>query len=94
MAKQDKVFTIKTTRRSTFGNAPARENFATGTLEELVNSFGYTLDCGRSYQHEKGNKKINCNPKSIKSLVSNLNNAKTNSAANGYSGYTYEHVEP
>jgi hypothetical protein len=55
-----------------------------GTVEYLVNSyFGYTLECGRSWEHEKGNYKINCNPKSAKSLVTNLNRAVTNSAANG-----------
>lgn len=57
-----------------------------GTVEYLVNSyFGYTLECGRSWEHEKGNRKINRNPKSGKSLVDNLNKAVTNSAANGYS---------
>ena len=32
---------------------------------------------------EKGNRKINTNPKTAKSLVTNLNNAVNNSAANG-----------
>ena len=61
----------------------------TGTVEELVESCSYTLECGQSYQHEKGNKKINRNPKSISSLVNNLNNAVNNSAANGYAGKYY-----
>ena len=62
----------------------------TGTIEELVNGvFGYTLDCGRSYQHEKGNSKINTNPKSAASLITNLNKAVNNSAANGYAGKRY-----
>jgi hypothetical protein len=57
-----------------------------GTVEDLVNNyFGYTLEVGQSWEREKGNKKINLNPKSGKSLVTNLNNAVTNSAANGYS---------
>ena len=57
-----------------------------GTVEYLVNNyFGYTLEVGQSWEHEKGNKKINRNPKSGKSLVDNLNKAVTNSAANGYS---------
>jgi hypothetical protein len=60
-----------------------------GTLEYLVNNnFGYTLECGQSYEREKGNKKINRNPKSGKSLVDNLNKAVNNSATNGYS-YVY-----
>ena len=64
---------------------------SSGTLEELIKSHSYTLDCGRSYQHEKGNKKIKyaSEIKTIKSLITNLNNAENNAAANGYSGVTY-----
>jgi methyltransferase-like protein len=63
---------------------------ATGTLDYLVNRyFRYTLECGQSYEREAGNKKINCNPKTAKSLVTNLNNAANNSAANGYSSTSY-----
>ena len=61
----------------------------TGTLPELVQTFSYTLECGASYQHEKGNKKINRNPKSINGLITALNNAVNNSAANGYAGVCY-----
>jgi hypothetical protein len=62
-----------------------------GTLDYLINDyFGYTLECGKSYERERGNKKINCNPKSAKSLITNLNNAVNNSAANGYSQISYE----
>jgi hypothetical protein len=64
-----------------------------GTLDYLVkNYFGYTLECGQSYEREAGNKKINRNPKTAKSLVTNLNNAVNNSAANGYSQTHYELV--
>lgn len=63
-----------------------------GTLDELIYYFTYTLMCGRSYQNEKGNKKINCDPKTAESLVTNLNNAESNRAANGHSGTTYELV--
>ena len=67
-----------------------RETEAVGTLEYLISGyFGYTLECGQSYEREKGNKKINTNPKSAKSLVTNLNNAVNNSAANGYSSTSY-----
>lgn len=38
-----------------------------GTLEELINYFGYTLKVGNSY-----NPKINTHPTTIKSFVSNL----------------------
>jgi hypothetical protein len=34
-----------------------RETEATGTLDYLVNNyFGYTLECGQSWEREKGNK--------------------------------------
>ena len=64
-----------------------------GTLESLVKAYSYTLECGASYSHEKGNSKINCNPKNIAGLVSNLNKAVNNSAANGYAGKDYTFVE-
>lgn len=65
----------------------------TGTLEQLVEYFSYTLECGKCYEHEKGNKKINTSPKSIKSIVSNINNASDNSALNGDSGCFYSEVK-
>ena len=77
-----KTYTIISTRRNA-------ESTTTGTLEALIEAFGYTLVCGASYQNEKGNKKINQHPKSAKSLVDNLNKAKTNSAANGNPDTTY-----
>jgi hypothetical protein len=55
----------------------------TDTLEGHIGYFGYTLECGQSWENERGNSKININPKTAKSLVSNLNKAKSNSAANG-----------
>lgn len=60
-----------------------RQTPYSGTMPELIKTFAYTLDTGRSYEHESGNSKINTNPKSGKSLVTNLNKAVTNAAANG-----------
>jgi hypothetical protein len=80
-----KTFTITKTRHST-----GQTYVQSGTLDELVESYSYTLECGASYSHEKGNSKINRTPKTVKSLVTNLNNAVNNSAANGYGGVTYE----
>lgn len=60
-----------------------------GTLDELVQYYSYTLEKGASWQHEKGNKKINRSPKTIASLITNLNNAVNNAAANGYSNEQY-----
>ena len=85
-----KQFTIKETRYSFNG---MREKEITGTLEELIQYFSYTLECGKSWERERGNKKINVHPKTIKSLVNNLNNAKTNSAANGCPNEYYDVVE-
>lgn len=47
-----------------------RSTLVEGTVEEITNYFGYTLECGNSW-----NKKINRNPKTIKSLISNLEKA-------------------
>ena len=77
-----KQFTIVKTRRG-------RETEYTGTLEELIQVFQYTLECGRSYEHEKGNKKINMQPKSAKTLVANIEKAEANSSMNGWSENSY-----
>jgi len=66
-----------------------RESEMTGTIPELVEDFSYTLECGESYQHERGNKKINTNPKTFKSLLNNINNAVSNSASNGCANSYY-----
>jgi hypothetical protein len=61
-------------------------------LEELIKYFGYTLETGKSYEYEKGNYKINTNPKSAKTLISNLNKAAHNRGRSYQSEY-YELVE-
>lgn len=66
-----------------------KETEVTGTVPELVEYFGYTLESGKSWEHEKGNKKINRTPKTAASLVANLNNASTNCARNGNSSTYY-----
>ena len=62
------------------------------TVAEAVDYFGYTLEVGASWAHEKGNRKINRNPTTIKSLITNLNNASNNAARNGCGDY-YEAEE-
>ncbi len=59
-----KVYTIKT---STYSLGRTRTTEKTGTLEELIAYYRYTLESGHSY-----NPKINTNPKTIKGLVSAL----------------------
>lgn len=89
--KTAKTYRITTTRYSL--SRDPREYKTEGTLQELINYFSYTLECGKSYEHEKGNKKINMNPKNIQSLCTNLYNASNNSARNGYGGCEYEWEE-
>lgn len=84
-----KVYTIKETHYPLWGDR-VREHQYTGTLEELIQMFSYTLEVGESWQHERGNKRINRKPGTIKSLCTNLENARNNAARNGYSGYSYE----
>ena len=86
MAKTPKIFKIVSTRRN-------RDSETVGTIAELTKYFGYTLECGASYSHEKGNAKINRTPKGIKSLVKNIDNASNNSAANGWSDTCYSEGE-
>lgn len=84
-----KVYYIKRTKNRNDGFCISK-----GTLEELVKAHSYTLECGASYAHEKGNSKINRKPKTIASLITNLNNAVNNSAANGYAGITFTLLVP
>lgn len=89
MAKEAKVFTIRGTYSGFRERAP---RLVTGTLEELKKYFKYTLECGQSWQREKGNYKINIDPKSIKSLVSSLNKAEHNTGRS-FQAWYYELVE-
>lgn len=83
MAKAPKRYIITHTRPLTGRSYDSRPL----TLAEAVEYYAYTLECGASWQHERGKKKINRNPKSIKSLITNLNNASNNTARNGCGGY-------
>lgn len=86
-----KEITIIQHRDRMFGESRVKE--ITGTVDYLVNEyFGYTLEVGKSWEHEKGNKKIpeKSAIKSGKTLVKALNNSETNRAANGYSNTWYE----
>lgn len=77
-----KVHTIVKSRKG-------RDSEHTGTVAELTEYFAYTLATGKSYEHEKGNSKINTTPRTIGSLVNNLNKAVNNAAANGCSDTHY-----
>lgn len=43
---QKKVYTVICEHRN-------RQTEYTGTIEELIETFKYTLECGASWQHEK-----------------------------------------
>ena len=64
MAKEAKThkINISHTRRG--------ERIVEGTLEYLIGYFGYTLEVGNSW-----NSRINRNPKTIRSFVTNLQNS-------------------
>jgi hypothetical protein len=65
----EKQYTIiKTRTGGRTGNDDTRE--ITGTLAYLIQYFSYTLEVGASYNH-----KINRQPKTIKSFISNLEKA-------------------
>ena len=79
-----KIYTVVKTKHR--NNSTSEQ---VGTIAELVEAYGYTLECGASWAHEAGNSKINKLPKTAKSLISNLNRAVNNSAADGYAGVDY-----
>ena len=86
-----KEYTVIETRYSRYSGYRTHEY--KGTLPQLIQVFSYTLECGKSWQWEKGNKKINTQPKSARSLVDNLNKAVNNSAANGCANTSYSLAE-
>ena len=89
--KMEKVYRLIHTHYPLHGDK--RTYTLEGSLRELIDACSYTLEVGESWQHEKGNKKINRNPKNMKALCTNLENAKNNAARNGYSGDSYDFEE-
>lgn len=59
------------------------------TLPELVQYFNGTLEKGRSWQNERGNKKIPTKFTNIDRFIQALNDSENNAAANGFSGTYY-----
>jgi len=85
-----KIYTIECENSGGYmSRGPSRYYYQTGTLAELIQAYSYTLEVGQSWEREKGNRKVNRNPKSVDQLVNNLNIATNNAAANGYSGKYY-----
>ena len=78
-----KTYTIVKHRRG-------RESEFTGTLEELTQTFSYTLEVGYSWQSQRGCKKVNKQPKTIKALLTALANAVYNTQGSCYEQDYYE----
>ena len=53
------------------------------TLAEAIKYYQYTLSAGASYSHERGARKVNTSPKTIKGLISALDNAAQNCGPGG-----------
>lgn len=64
-----------------------RTSIQSGTLEELIEYFGYTLECGHSW-----NAKIPRYPKTYKSLVSALNRSVRETQGGCYDQDSYREV--
>lgn len=88
MSKTTKVYTVTYTRISS-----RSASTMLGTLVQLIEEYSYTLECGAAYAHETGNHTINQLPKTIKSLINNLNWSADNCTANGYAGTLYSYTE-
>lgn len=77
--KKSKIVYVACTHRG-------RTTIWAGNVEELrSNVFGYTLECGNSW-----NKKINREPKSVASLVTNLNNSVSETQGGRFDQDHYE----
>lgn len=87
--KMEKVYRITQTHEPLWGGN-TRTYTMEGSLRELIDGYSYTLEVGQSWEHERGNKKINMNPKTIQALCDNLYKAKNNAARNGYSGDSFD----
>jgi hypothetical protein len=87
MEKQEKKYTIRTTR---FGRSlkEPRVSEVTETLEGLKKYFSYTFEIGYSW-----NNKINTNPKTINSFVTNLQKSYEEKEANCYDRTSVELVK-
>ena len=84
-----KEYTIKTRKTYCRGNREDSISEYTGTIEYLsTRVFGYTLECGASW-----NNKINPEPKTIRSLVSNLQKSYEEKESCCYDRTYVEHVK-
>lgn len=80
-------FSITKTKSSSFSGKEITST--TGNFEELLKIHSSTLNSGAYFSDEKGCKKINTKPKTIKSLVNELNKASFNLCSNVPTNVTY-----
>lgn len=78
--KQEKIYFLKQTRNHGLSNRPDSITIWKGKLENLKKAFGYTLECGVSW-----NSKINKKPKTINAFINALNKSYYETKLAGYS---------
>ena len=83
MAKIEKTYIV----HKYYGRS-SRDYYYKGTLPQLIDCFGYTLECGNSW-----NPRITTKPKTIKSLISNLEKSVRETQGSCYSQDYYEVVD-
>ena len=71
-----------------FYGRSSRDYYFKGTLSQLVDCFGYTLECGNSW-----NSKIPTKPKNIRSLISALEKSVRETQGSCYRQDYYEVVD-
>ena len=81
--KTEKTYTI----HKYYGRS-SRDYWYKGTLPQLTKCFGYTLECGHSW-----NPRITTTPKTVKSLVSALNKSVYETQGSCYNQDYYEVVD-
>lgn len=81
-----KPLTIRKTHRD-------REYYNTfPSVYEATRHYGYTLQAGASWAHDRGCKKVNQNPTTAKALIAALDNAVHNTQGSCYNPDSYELV--
>jgi hypothetical protein len=79
-SKTEKTYRVKITKTYSRQNREDSERIVEGTLDYLKKDyFGYTLEVGKSW-----NKKINIDPKTISSFITNLQNSYSEKESDSY----------
>lgn len=92
MKASEKKYLCSKTSYSRFGGSKTKDYPEPLTVSEWVKHFGYTLEVGKSWEHEKGCLKVNMNPRNVAALEKSLNNASSNGKLDG-NGDIYKFTE-